>query len=194
MPNFTNAPPDEGRGPALRLIRTPAPGKLIATVTCKRLVGCPTHFYQRRTIPCDNPGCPACESGHSWRWHGYVSAVNHQTHEHFIFEMTAQAAEPFTRYHERHDTLHGCIFIATRLGGHHNGRVLIQCKPQDLTGVQLPPPPDMIKSLCHIWNIPTPQVKVDGILKGNDRLRVMSPLERRIEDNAGFPKPGEGGT
>jgi len=125
MPNFSNAPPETGHGQALRLIRTPAPGKLIAICTSPKLVGCPTHFWRMRTIPCEAPNCEACDNGVPWRWHGYVSAVNIKSNEHFIFECTAQAAETFTQFTERHGSLLGCTFEATRLGDHANGRVLL---------------------------------------------------------------------
>lgn len=172
MPVFTDAPPESAHGPGLRLRRTPAPGKLTAIVTCEKLIGCPTHFYQRRTIPCEPDNCPACNAGHPWRWHGYVSAVDAKTHEHFIFEMTAQAAEPFTDYAKRQHTLNGCLFEASRLGDHSNGRVLIRCKPIDLAQVNLPDPPDVIRCLSHIWNIPDTEMAIDGKQKDNGRLRV----------------------
>jgi len=172
MPNFTNSPPEKTSGQGLRLCRTPANGRLTATVTCPQLIGCPTHFYHYRTVPCEAPDCEACQAGQPWRWHGYLSAVNHETHEHFLFEMTAQAAENFTAYHERHGTMLGCIFEAKRLGEHNNGRVLIRCKPGDLANVHLPQPPNMINALSHIWNIPTPQFSFDGLTKKNPRIVI----------------------
>lgn len=184
MPIFTNAPPDEPSGRSLRLRRTPSAGKLTAIITCRQLVGCPTHFFQRRTVPCDGEGCEACRTGHSWRWHGYVTAVDCKTNEHFIFEMTAQAAEALTVYRERHGTLLGCLFEAARLGEHHNGRVMIRCKPTDLTSVKLPSAPDVIASLCHIWNVPTPEASIEGQLKQHDRIVI-----KRNPDGNNKPVP-----
>ena len=172
MPNFTNAPPEESTGPGLRLRRTPAPGKLTAIVTCPKLVGCPTHFYRHRTIPCEQPNCEACAAGHPWRWHGYLTAIDVKTNEHFLFEMTAQAAENFTQYESRHSTLLGCLFEASRLGDHQNGRVLLRCKPADLSKVNLPSAPDLIMCLCHIWNIPRPELETEGQAKNQDRVTV----------------------
>ncbi len=158
----------------MRLRRTPGPGSLTATVTCDRLIGCPTHFFQRRTIPCEGDGCPSCQEGLGWRWHGYVTAVDHTTHEHFIFEMTAQAAEPFLEYFNRHGTLVGCILRSTRLGQSNNGRVMIRCTPQDLTRINLPTPPDVAQCLCKIWNVPNSETEVDGLCKGHSRIHVNS--------------------
>jgi len=172
MLHFTNAPPPDPSGPGLRLRRTPNAGKLTAIITCRRLIGTPTHFYQHRTIPCQGSDCPACNANHPWRWHGYLSAIDSKTNEHFLFEMTAQAAEPFTNYFQRHGTLLGCMFEATRLGEHHNGRVLIRCKPVELTKINLPNEPDLIGCLCHIWNIPRPEATIDGLTKQHDRIRI----------------------
>lgn len=172
MPNFTNGPPTQAASAGLRLVRTPPAGKLTAIITCQDLVGCPTHFYQRRTIPCESPNCAACDAGHAWRWHGYVTATDIKTNEHFIFEMTAQAAEPFTEYKARHKTLLGCLFEASRLGDHHNGRVLIRCKPANLTQINIPKAPDVIGCLCHIWNIPRPEAAIEGTCKQNARIAI----------------------
>ena len=172
MLHFTSTPPEKSSGSGLRLLRTPSPGKLIAVVTSDDLVGCPTHFYNKRTVPCTPPDCPACAASYPWRWHGYLSASDLKTHEHFLFEMTAQAVEPLTLYRQRHHTLRGCMFEASRLGLHANGRVVIRCKPVDLTQVDLPKSPDLIACLCHIWNVPTTQVYEEGRLKEIPRLRV----------------------
>lgn len=179
MPVFTFEVPEEKSGHRLHLRRTPASGKLVAIVTCDQLIGCPTHWFGQRTIPCEPPNCPACEAGHSWRWHGYLTAINTKTNEHFLFEMTAQAALPFTAYREQHNTLRGCLFEATRLGKHHNGRVLIRCRPTDLTQIHLPDKPDLVACLCHIWNVPTPEASVDGQLEHVDRIR----LDRKRDGN-----------
>jgi len=95
-----------------------------------------------------------------------------KTNEHFIFEMTAQAAETFTTYAERHGTLLGCLFESHRLGDHANGRVLVRCKPMDLTNITLPKSPNLIACLCHIWNVEQPTVSIEGLLKKADRIRI----------------------
>jgi len=172
MPSFSFEVPDKDSGPRLHLRRTPANGSLTAIVTCHRMIGCPTHWYGHRTIPCEPPDCPACKEGHSWRWHGYLTALNVNTNEHFLFEMTAQAADPFTKYFENHHTLRGCLFVAERLAHHHNGRVLIRYKTADLAQVKLPDPPDLIACICHIWNVPIPEASLDGQLKQVDRIRL----------------------
>ncbi len=142
------------------------------------MVGCPTHFFHGRTLPCQQPDCPACDEGTAWRWHGYVTCLNVKTNEHQLFEMTAQASEEFRAYHERHGTLRGCQFMATRAGGRTNGRVNIRTKPIDLKTMKLPAAPNLIKCLCHLWNIDTPNVKAQGLNKEVTKLIVKKPEER----------------
>lgn len=156
MPNYSNTPPADGRGPAFSIRRTPTRPPLSAIVTSEDLLGCATHFYGGRTIPCEAPDCPACLDQMPWRWHGYVAAIDLTTMQHFIFETTAQAADVFVAYRARHGTLRGCQFEAKRAHERPNGRVLLRCKPADLQRTNLPQAPDIPRALNTLWNITKP--------------------------------------
>ena len=158
MPTYSNTPPAEGRGPAFSLRRTPTQRPLSAVITCEDLMGCCTHFYGGRTVPCEAPDCEPCREQVPWRWHSYVSAIDLGTMEHFIFETTAQATDVFVAYRTRHGSLRGCHFQATRAHNRPNGRVQIRCKPADLQRTQLPAPPDITRVLSCLWNIAKPDV------------------------------------
>lgn len=154
MPQWSDSPPAAGDNPSFRIIRTPAEATVSAIVTCLDLVGCPTHFVHNRTVPCEGTEvCKHCEAGHSWRWHGYLSAVLTQTHEHVLFEFTAPAADTFRNYITAAGQIRGCHFTARRPTKRPNGRVLINCKSTDQARIRLPAPPDVKKLLCRIWNI-----------------------------------------
>lgn len=172
MPKFSIDPPVAGERPGLRLIRTPTKNPLHAIVTSDNLVGCPTHFYHNRTVPCEEHGCEICKAGHSWRWHGYLSCVERLTNEHVLFEFTRQASEPFRAYRKKYDTLRGCLFQAVRGGQHYNSRVSIQVKPADLSCRELPDALDLVILLCHIWNVPVPTAYLEGTMKDCPRVRV----------------------
>lgn len=156
MPQYSNTPPADGRGPAYAIRRTPAARALIAVITSDDLLGCATHFYGGRTVPCEAPDCTACLDQIPWRWHGYVAAIDIATYEHFIFEMTAQATDALVAYRAKHGTLKGCKFEATRAHNRPNGRVRLRCKPADLQQMSLPPAPDIARALNILWNITTP--------------------------------------
>jgi len=155
MPQWSNEPPTAPSGYSLRIIRTPAATPITAIITSPDLIGCPTHYIKNRTIPCEGPDkCPHCAEGFSWRWHGYVSAVLTATLEHVLFECTDHASSAFRTYRLLHGNLRGCHFRAHRPSKRANGRVVIECKPTDPQRTPLPDPPDLVRVLCHIWNIP----------------------------------------
>lgn len=154
MPTWSKDVPADPRGPAFPILRTPAFKPLAGVITSPDLVGTFTHYWKGRTMPCEQEACEACKAGIPFRWHAYVSAWTRSTGLHFIFECTAQAAETFTDYRDAFGTLRGCMFIATRMNQKANGRVLIQTKPLDLKTDVIPTPPDVVKCLSIIWNLP----------------------------------------
>jgi len=174
MPLYSNCPPDDGKGPALQLFRTPTKKSLQAIVTSDDLVGCPTHFYQGRTMPHEEGQCEACHHGIPWRWHGYVSASDTATHQHFLFEFTARVAETFVAYRETYGTLRGCLFKAKRVNDNPNGRVVVHTARADLVKYTLPTAPNLLDCLAILWNLPKPSLSTDGTNKQVNRLRVNS--------------------
>ncbi|MGV0982798.1 MAG: hypothetical protein ACOYB0_10605 [Polynucleobacter sp.] len=145
--------------------RTPAQGALQAICTCVDLVVCDTHFWGGRTFPCERRqlnedgsetagSCAACGKAVPYRTHVYVSCFDAKTRDHFIFECTAAAAQPLEDYRTATGTLIGCVIHATRPKGGKNSKVFIQTNTVNLSRVQLPAAPDIIKNLCTIWAIP----------------------------------------
>jgi len=158
MPTFSDHPPLDPRGPSFQIVRTPTGKPLIGIITSESLVGTYTHFYKRRTIPCERSGqCEACLAGIPFRWHAYLSAYL-QNRAHVLFECTAQAAERFVEYRQAHGTTRGCRFTASRMNYAPNARVIITCKPANLTDIILPQPPDIIKVLAILWDFPIPSL------------------------------------
>lgn len=181
MPSFSTAVPADPRGPAFQIQRTPPvkPGKGI--VTSHDLVGCYTHFYRGRTIPCDRPTCQACNDGIPFRWHAYMTVYNPTNQDHFLFEVTAQAAERFTDYRDTYGHLRGCQFIATRVGNKTNGRVMINTQPADLATIVLPDPPNLLAVLAILWDLPletltTPTTNPE---KRTRRIEKQPPTPKR---------------
>lgn len=158
MPQFSNEAPDQTTAQGIRLVRTPAATPITAHVLSDRLLGCPTHFVNNRTIPCETPDCVPCQSGIEWRWHAWLAIQLSNTQEVVLFEMTAKASETFKDYFKRYGTTRGAAFKAVRHNQKSNGTVLIQAKPADLAKVTLKEAPNVGKLLCHIWNIPENQI------------------------------------
>jgi len=175
MPIWSNCPPADKCGVSFTLRRTPQGRPLTCISTSEDLIGCPTHFYRGRTTPCSGEGCPACADGLPWRWHAYLSCLEISTREHFILELTAQAAENLISYRTAHKTIRGCLIELTRHKQRPNGRVILRCKPADLNKVPLPPAPDLIKCMQNIWNLASSHVREDGVARNQKRIRVTSP-------------------
>lgn len=180
MPTYTNAPPPDPRGNSFTLIRTPANGILSALITCSDMVGCPTHWYGGRTVPCESDNCVPCSEGIPWRWHAYVSAVLSKTHRHVLIEFTAQAAEHLVIFRNAQTTLRGCHINARRAHNRHNGRVIITCKPTDLTDMRLPKEPNLIAALSIIWNLSPLAVESTRKEKDMPKLNIITPATIKI--------------
>jgi len=154
MPNWQTEPPADARGVALPLRRTPANGTWAGILTSPNIIGCDTHYYGGRTQPCERPNCDACLHGIPYRWHAYVGAIDLRWAQHIILELTSQATDNLYAYLAAHGTLRGCLLECTRIGPRRNGRVATRCKPADLNGRPLPPPPDIVAALSIIWGLP----------------------------------------
>lgn len=172
MPQFSSQPPTDPRGRSLELKRCPPGAVLPGVITCHDVVGCPTHFWGGRTVPHEEEECEPCLAGIGWLWHGYVSAFQRELRLHYLFEMTARCVEPLTEYRQKNPSLRGCMFLAQRPSGKPNGRVYLKLKTLDLASLTLPDPPDLTKVLAMIWNLPAPNITVDGRIKDSQRLRV----------------------
>lgn len=172
MPSFTNEPPSDPRGVAMRLVRTPTQSPFRAIVTSDDLIGTATHFWHGRTVPHEEENCKPCLDGLPWRWHAWVSAMQSKTHEHVLFEMTAAASKPLVHHRKVNGTMRGAMIEAWRPSKRPNGRVVIQVKTIDLTDIRVPPAPDLVKALAIIWNIALVDVDVAGMLRNMQRIAV----------------------
>lgn len=178
MPTWSNQIPKDPRGPALPIVRTPAAKPLTAIITSLDLLGTYTHYYKGRTKPCERPDCEPCANGIPFRWHAYVAAIQPANDLHFLFELTASAAEPLIDYRDQHGTLRGCLFEASRWNRRPNGRILIRTKPADLTERRIPDAPDIQKCLAILWDLPN-QDLAPGRFNGSKRTLQIHPATEK---------------
>lgn len=174
MPKFTNSPPSDPRGYALPIVRTPAGRKFQAIITSDDLVGCNTHFWGGKTVPCESPDCEPCKKGIPYRWHAYCSAVLHPQGLHVLYEVTALAAETLVTYRRSNSTLRGCALEAYRWKGAANGRVIIKCERTSRDLDSLPSPPDLVHCLSIIWQLPKNSIEEGEHSPFGSRLHVDS--------------------
>jgi len=175
MLQFQSQPPMESTKSAFRLLRTPTRGKLELYITSPDLIGCWTHFWTGRTVPCTGPDCEACQAGSSSRWHGYVAAVDVKTSEPVVFETTANAAEQLASYRTKNATLRGCHCLASRTSPRPNARVRLLMKPLDLAHTNLPQPMNLQAALCHIWGIPVTETTIAHCATDQNLIQHRGP-------------------
>lgn len=179
MPKFTSSPDPNERKHLLAILRTPTKGNLQGVITCSKVQGTNTHWYGGRTIPCAVQECEACDKGVSWRWHGYVSAFELKNNRHFLFEFTSTAHDAFALYLLKNKDLRGCFFKASRNAARANGRVTIMTKKWEESMNTLPKEPEVIRILCHIWNL-NPDDEIEALYQYNhngERLRRTSQIK-----------------
>jgi hypothetical protein len=124
------------------------------------------------------------------RCHVYLAAMDPATREHFIFECTAPAAEPFRDWIRNFNTLRGCLFQANRPKRRRNAKVEIQTKPTDLTKINLPQPPDIALAMTTIWRLPGTATTADAQSAMESNLTTDSDVcDRQRINLADFPLP-----
>lgn len=165
MPTFSTVLPTQQAHQGFDLRRTPPNKPMTAICTAENILVCDTHYWRGRTLPCeretneegktiDVSHCPACEAKQAYRTHVYVSCFDRNTHEHFIFECTANAAKPFQEYVQATGSLRGCLFQATRPKGGPNSKVVIVTNTANLAKNPIPAAPDVALCLAVIWRLP----------------------------------------
>jgi len=63
MPIFSHDVPVDPRGPAFPIVRTPPGRAFLGVITSENLVGCYTHYFKGRTMPCESAQCHLCQIG-----------------------------------------------------------------------------------------------------------------------------------
>jgi len=154
MPVFSNDLPakTENRGYDLR--RTPPDAPLKGLITSDDLIGCYTHWWGGRTVPCEDENCEACNANTPARWHCYLSVLESKSFDHFIFECTGKAALPLIDWRQNNGTLKGALMTAFRPKRRRNARVEIILKPYDISQLKFPQAPDLIRAMSVIWQLP----------------------------------------
>jgi len=170
MPTFSNQLPPKTERKGYDLHRTPPDKPIKGLITCDDLIGCYTHWWGGRTVPCEGETCEACKNNSPSRWHCYLSVLESGTHDHFLFECTGKAALPLIAWREEHGTLRGVLMTAFRPKRKRNARVEMILKAYDCRNTRLPQPPDLIRALSVIWQLPGAACKIEGAVNQTARI------------------------
>lgn len=179
MLTLTDSIPDDPNDRPFPIQRVSGSRPLQCVVTIPKPLGCSTHYFGGRTVPCTEPDCLACRSGVSRRFHLYLTCYDHRTQLHFLLELTAAAAEKILVYGREHGTTRGCGLKCTRIPATANGRIHVQTTPTDPTRYPIPEPPSLPAILGRMWNIPLPMIQTPDTLKVIPDLEVSNEKKLR---------------
>jgi hypothetical protein len=150
---FTARPDASDDEPNFQIVRTPPKGKGGGVVITHDLIGCKTHYWKRRTLPCNPQSCEACDEGHPCRWHGYLALWNQRTKRIHVLEITSNAVPQIDDYFKRYGTLRGAEIIVERVPQKPNGKVFATLTQSGIPGDLLPPHPDLETFLTKLWDV-----------------------------------------
>lgn len=191
MPTFSNSLPEKTHRRGYDLRRTPPDKPIKGLITSKNIIGCYTHWWGGRTVPCEDNECEACKANTPARWHCYLSIFEVGTHEHFIFECTGKAALPIVEYYRLNTSLRGVQLTAWRPKRRRNARVEIFLKPTDISTIKLPDPPDLIQAMSVIWQLPAAALDIERTERGTPRISPDPDIlnAQRFNQADGIGKP-----
>lgn len=180
MPSWSNTPPTEASKPGFPLLRVPRGTRTTYLCTADDLVGCYTHFWGGRTVPCEDNDCKACHEGIPARWHAYLSVLEAGTLRHSLLETTAGPALTLCEYRNTYRTLRGCRILAYRTGSGINGRINFHCTPADLSKVAMPPAPDVLRLLATVWRLKVPEINITTATQTRRRPTNADAAQQQI--------------
>lgn len=123
----------------------------LAVILSPDVIGLYTHYWRGRSVPCQPFGCPACEAHQRPRWYGYLGIWNPNNGSIAVLELTPPAIAPIDAWLKRHPSLRAAQIIAKRANKRPNSRLVVEIRPDVYNGEFLPPPPQVERTLEHIW-------------------------------------------
>jgi hypothetical protein len=115
----------------------------------------------RRTLPCVDQDCPGCEAKLATRPEWYGSLWTFTPSRHVLVALTPAVAWEIRDFFKACDTLRGTAVVLTRAGKAANSRLLVTCNLVETAQQKLPPAPDLVAHLLHIWGLDQSQIAQD---------------------------------
>lgn len=138
------------------LLRVQPQKPISGIITCRTQTGAYTHYWRGRTIKCVHPTCDACDAGRVARWYGFLSVWGSKTGRVALFEFTPACIPTIREYNEKFGTLRGAAIKLERRNWKTNSTVLMTLSPSPYDDSKIPPEPNIIAHLEHMWEIRTP--------------------------------------
>ncbi len=175
MVNWSHEPEAGPREGSYRIARTPTTQPFKAAILSEKHVGVHLHYWKGRSVPCNGGDCEACYNGQRPRWKGYVLVKSLITPKIVIFEFTERAHHAFADFLEKHGSLRGGVFQASRTNRRANGPLDVEFQEARFDEALLPKPGDLQAVLERMWEIR--QQYLPAILPGSEDPQAE---ERRL--------------
>lgn len=172
-------PTDKDSRFAWTIVRAPADRGLPLIVLARSCFGIRTHYWANRTGPHYRSNCPACDAGREPRWTGYLPCVNPADGAHVLFEYTPPAAEQLQAIIRTQGFLRGTQIIAARTKKVKNARVTVVSRGIYEHLDRLPPEPDVLPILFHIWGLKERKLEDAGTYDAHTLAASESPRPNR---------------
>lgn len=167
--DWQDEPAQVAPGQRVDLIRC-GPGSLPPLIALNsRHIGAELHFWQGRSFPHIKKDCPACAARSGCVWKGYIGVWNPSTRATGILEFTLGCVTHLDAYYLAHETCRGAAITVKRSNGKANGKLLMTCTRSIWTSDQIPPAPDLRKSMSLMWNAN----RVDHLIDTNPQRPVQ---------------------
>lgn len=151
MPAWSSQLPEPRTYAEIRLIRVPTGGLLQGIITSEEVLGCPTHWDNFRTQPCDGPDCELCKKGKPSRWQGYISLFNQLNGHQCVVQLTDLAAQQLDQFRRRYGHIRGLLAAFSRVAKRPNARIQVETRELPTPVPNLPGAVDIKAYMAMIW-------------------------------------------
>lgn len=150
---WNRRPDPKGYTTKYTLRRCPTRGRLHVVILSHDMQCAPTHYFAGRTRPCSGTACQACARNHMPRWHGWIAAIDLDTNEHVVVELSRAVCDKVTAIFDERRTLRGMRMILERKNPKPNAAIHARFAPPAAGTGELEEAPDVRPILARIWEI-----------------------------------------
>lgn len=180
-PLFARRPAEILEGRNLDIVRVPQGRMVTGIMLSHDSIGCYTHWWGGRTVPCYQQNCKACADGGEKRWCSWLAVRNRGGGAILMLELPSAASAETYRFFREVRTFRGWGYQMQRVGKRANARLRIKWDDHRHDPATLPKAPCLAPILRNMWRVP------DGALLStpDDRINIYRPGDEPDYEAAG---------
>lgn len=152
-PDFLRQDDPPPMGDVMHIDRVPVGAYFTGVVISPRYAGWPTHWYNKRTIPCIGPakGCRCASTILSHRWVGMIQWIMGERSSQTILELTPRAGNRLKEILEKRGTLRGLRLQVQRERATLRSPITLTIIGEHESPEQLPSEKDYTPTVQRLW-------------------------------------------